>query len=90
MTETDIQSCHSHGKKSKFFRPQITMMGAMAMSGMVWLAITNGSRPCSSRRHWANASAMTMPITRPTKKPAKASRRVKTASSSRMSTYILS
>ena len=86
MMETDIQSCHSHGKTSKFLRPQITMMGAMAMSGMVWLAITNGRRPCSSRRHWAKASAMAIPITRPTMNPAKASRNVNNASSSRMST----
>ena len=38
MIDTDIQSFHSHGKKSMFLRPQITTNGAMAMSGMVWLA----------------------------------------------------
>ena len=80
MIDTDIQSCHSKGRKSKLLRPQITMMGAMAISGMVWLAITWGTRARSKRPEVVSTMAMPRPTTTPMANPTAASRSVKAAS----------
>ena len=80
IIDTDIQSCHSKGRKSKLLRPQITMMGAMAMSGMVWLAITWGTRARSRRPDVVSTMAMLRPTITPMANPTVASRKVKAAS----------
>ena len=56
------------------------MMGAMAINGMVWLAITWGTSARSKRPEVVSTMAMPRPTTTPTANPTAASRRVKAAS----------
>src|SRR3990172_4495075 len=53
-----------------------TIIGARAMIGMVWLAMTYGTKARSKRREWTNAVASARPTNAPTTKPIPASRHV--------------
>lgn len=53
-----------------------TIIGASATIGIVWLAITYGTKARSARREWTKIAASAMPITAPAAKPMAASRQV--------------
>src|SRR5712671_1399322 len=60
-----------------------TIIGARAMIGTVWLAITYGTKARSSNLEWTNAVARTSPRSAPRANPINASRHVYSAASKR-------
>ncbi len=65
-----ITTLSTSGPKAK------TIIGASATIGIVWLAITYGTRARSSSFEWTNTAARPMPMMAPTTKPMAASRQV--------------
>ena len=53
-----------------------TIIGARAMIGTVWLAMTYGTKARSSKREWTNAVARASPSSAPRANPMSASRQV--------------